>query len=169
LTGSILDAGTLTGTVTVPGFGFGILSAYVPTFSGTINTVSYTEAGYSVTMIPTTTAVNLAIVGNVNEVEVMISLYVATRYFNGTATLWSIHDPLNEVADQVKDYLDLVSDLYLRPLGQSGFTGRSWRLRLPCPIILGPLQALVCTVSVGPFAGSQDFVAYIRSRVSVQA
>jgi hypothetical protein len=99
--------------------------------------------------------------------RVGIVLYVST-YNNGTGK-WSYHDPLNQYYDRNLQFLDLIADVYFPTGGlSSDITSRVWRLKLPCPIILGPGQALVATFAVSNAdAVYPTIVPFLRSSYEV--
>jgi len=104
--------------------------------------------------------------GNRGPFRIGIFLYVAD--FDDGQNKWMTRDPINVYYDRNSDYLDLVYDTYY-PTGGLGSAagGRSWGLKLPCPIKIGPGQALVATFSANQADSFvPEIVPYLRCSYS---
>jgi hypothetical protein len=101
--------------------GGGVVSGAPMPFSGTVNTTA-------------TLSTNAAMR------QVGWCLYVAES--SNPSGKVSMIDPLKG-GDMCRDVLDLVVDVYSDASVASGHVSRRWKLKLPCPIIIGPDQSLM--------------------------
>jgi hypothetical protein len=161
-TGPVPVAAPLQETTTIPSFGVFGTSASMATLDN--STVSGLNFDPSVGFLSASgTAVITATVCNIN-----CSLYVGT--YTLLSARWATKNPFtSSIDDLTYDFLDLVADTFSVPTGvATGYCSRVWTLRLPCPVIIGPGQALIATFSQSlddPFLVG-GVVPYIRCRFS---
>jgi hypothetical protein len=106
---------------------------------GTLSFSSTTSGSFSVSVCPC---------GSGFISRLTIGVYVSQ--LNSKTGLWSILDPNVTPTDAIRDYESLISDSYHLPYTPLSvpYSGRSWPVVLPRPIIIGPGQALHVTVSI---------------------
>jgi len=147
---SAVPSGPTTGTISATTTG-AVGAVTLASTTGTIVTPAVSTA-LSVPAAPValTTALNGTIGGltmcsnyTISEAKAGAGLYVSE--FNSETEQWSLKNPYTQ-SDISYDWLDLFVDAYSVPTEANvDYCERSYRLRLPEPIIIGPGQALVAT------------------------
>ncbi len=157
---------TTTGSLVLPSFAIGTVAV-------TVFTISATQTNYFANLnwvVPATstmpsTDVTGLLTPQSNSSVLMLALYVADQ--NQQTGAFHVRDPFNVVGDAQLEYLALETDVYVGPTGAFGYTGRRFSVSLPYPIIIGPNQALILTLSGTSALATMNLVPYVRSLVTV--